>query len=90
MRHKINEHVNGGYKIEKKNNRHHLKELATNQYISDYGYSTEAREVINKYKLGGGFNGWTPGFMVDSGSKYSNIVDIDDDVEFDEQDILED
>jgi hypothetical protein len=87
MRHKINEHVNGGYKIE--NNRHHLKELATNQYISDYGYSTEAREVINKYKLGGGFNGWTPGFMVDSGSKYSNIVDIDD-REFDEEDIMED
>jgi len=54
MRHKIYEHINGGYKIEKKKNRHNLKELATNQYISDYGYSTEAKEVINKYKLGGG------------------------------------
>jgi len=28
--------------------------------------------------------------MVESGSKYSNIIDIDDDVEFDEQDIMED
>jgi len=78
MRHKIYEHKNGGYKIEKKKNRYHLKELATNQSICDYGYSTEAKEIINKYKLGAGFNGWTPGFMVSSGSKYPTIIDIDD------------
>ena len=78
MRHKIYEHKNGGYKIEKKKNRYHLKELATNQSICDYGYSTEAKEIINKYKLGAGFNGWTPGFMVNSGSKYPNMLDIDD------------
>jgi|TARA_R100001369_G_C3209024_1_gene147519 hypothetical protein len=79
MRHKIYEHKNGGYKIEKKKNRYHLKELATNQSICDYGYSTEAKEIINKYKLGAGFNGWTPGFMVDSGSRYSNVVIDDED-----------
>ena len=90
MRHKIYEHKNGGYKIEKKKNRYHLKELATNQSICDYGYSTEAKEIINKYKLGAGFNGWTPGFIVDSRSRYSNIVDMDEDREFDEEDIMED
>ena len=87
MRHKIKEHVNHGYKIEKKKNRHHLKEIATNQYISDYGYSTEAKEVVNKYKLGGGFNGWTPAFMMANGQSFSSLDYIDDE-EIDEEDLL--
>ena len=85
MRHKIKDHVNHGYIIEKKNNRHHLKEIATNHYISDYGYSTEAKEVVNKYKLGGGFNGWTPAFMTSNGQSF--VVYSDEEVY--EEDLLD-
>ncbi len=88
MRHKIKDHVNNGYKIEKKNNRHHLKEIATNHYISDYGYSTEAKEVVNKYKLGGGFNGWTPAFMTSNGASFSLPINRIDE-EIDEEDLLD-
>ena len=42
-------------------------------------------EVVNKYKLGGGFNGWTPAFMTSNGASF--VVSSDE--EIDEEDLLD-
>ena len=81
MRYKIKEHVNEGYKVEKKNERYHIFEIATNQYIMDYASSKEAKNVTRQYKLGAGFNGWTPPFITGAPGVVSYSVDIDDDEE---------
>ena len=80
MRYRIKEHVNEGYKVEKKNERYHIFEIATKQYIMDYASSKEAKNVTRQYKLGAGFNGWTPPFITGAPGavvNYSN-ADIDD------------
>ena len=53
-----------GYKLKRIKNRYGVKEVATGRTVQTFGYITEAREHIRKYSLGGGFNGWTPGFFL--------------------------
>ena len=81
----IKEHNNEGYKIERKKGRHHIMEIGTNQFIADYGSSEEAKSVVRGYKLGKGFNGWTPPFMVGGPTvvqNYNGSAYLDDDIEY--------
>jgi len=63
MRYK--DHRNEGYKVERKGNRYHIKEIATELCITDYLYAKEANKENRKFALGKAFNGWTPAFLVD-------------------------
>ena len=61
---KYREHKNLGYKTIKSKGKHQIKELATGHIVGSYQYITEVREESRAYKLGRGFNGWTPAFMI--------------------------
>ena len=80
MRYKIKEHTNEGYKIEKKEGKHHILEIGTQQYIAEYASAGEARTEARKYKLGKGFNGWTPPFMMGVSVNYNGSAYFDDDI----------
>lgn len=69
MRYKI--HKNEGYKVEQKNKKHHIKEIATGLFIQEFLYAKEANKESRKFALGKGFNGWTPAFLVDMGMSRS-------------------
>ena len=78
MRYKIKEHTNEGYKIEKKEGKHHILEIGTQQYIAEYASAGEARTEVRKYKLGKGFNGWTPPFMTGAPRELGYSAEFDD------------
>jgi hypothetical protein len=69
MRYRI--HKNEGYKVEQKNKKYHIKEIATGLFISEYLYAKEANKESRKFALGRAFNGWTPAFLVDMRSSRS-------------------
>ena len=69
MRYKI--HKNEGYKVERKNKKHRIKEIATGLFVREFLYAKEADKEQRKFALGKGFNGWTPAFLVDIGSSRS-------------------
>ena len=86
MAYRQKEYKSQGYKLQKLPQRKYgVKEIATNHYIIDYGFSTEAKVVVSKYKLGGGFNGWTPAFMTSNGQSF--VVYSDEEVY--EEDLLD-
>ena len=78
MRYKIKDHVNEGYKVEKKDGKYHVWEIGTGQYIAEYESSKEAKTVTRQYKLGGGFNGWTPPFMTGAPRELGYSAEFDD------------
>ena len=53
-----------GYKVEKKQNKWNIKEVATNQFLGSYEYMKQADNHARQFNLGKGFGGWTPSFMV--------------------------
>ena len=79
-------HKNEGYKVEQKDSKYHVKEIATGLFISDFLSAKEANIESRKLALGKGFNGWTPAFLVDlrvsrsynGGSMYIDEEDIED------------
>lgn len=83
------EHRNLGYKTIRNKGKHQIKEVATGLIVGSFDYVTEVREESRAYKLGRGFNGWTPAFMMGEASTNVNYnqppIDIDDDyVDWDE------
>ena len=84
MRYGIKEHSNQGYRVEKKGDKHHIWEVGTQQYIAEYGSSSEAKAEVRRYKLGKGFNGWTPPFMMGTSTNmitdYNGSAYYDDDI----------
>ena len=84
MRYRI--HKNEGYKVKQIDNKHHIKEIATGLFISEYLYVKEANKESRKFALGRAFNGWTPAFLVDprssrsfnGGNKYIEYIDEED------------
>ena len=53
-----------GYKVEKKEKKWNIKEVATNQFLGSYEYMKQADHSARQFNLGKGFSGWTPSFML--------------------------
>ena len=51
------------YRVEHKDNKHHIIEKATEQTVASYQSSREARKVCRSLNLGSGFSGLTPAFF---------------------------
>ena len=52
------------YKIKNNNNVFDVLETATNQIIASFPTQKEAKDLLRKLNLGGGFDGWTPTFIL--------------------------
>lgn len=52
------------YKIIEQNNEFKVYESQTEQIIHTLPNKNQAREKVKHFNLGGGFDGWTPSFML--------------------------
>lgn len=57
------------YKIVSTSELHQILETATEQVIESFPTREEARKMLRHFNLGGGFDGYTPTFMVKNCSK---------------------
>lgn len=54
------------YKIIENNNSFNIWETSTNQLIKTFIDKLEARKFLRHLNLGGGFDGWTPTFFLNT------------------------
>jgi len=54
------------YKIIENNNGFEIWETSTNQLIKTFIDKLEARKFLRHFNLGGGFDGWTPTFFLNT------------------------
>lgn len=52
------------YKLVNRKNKHGVLEIQTNQIIKLFDNRNDARDLLRHLNLGGGFDGWTPSFMI--------------------------
>ena len=52
------------YKIVEKDERYLVKEVDTDKIIRNFRHKKSAKELSNFLNGGGGFNGWTPDFIL--------------------------
>lgn len=52
------------YKILEQNNEFKVYESQTEQFICAFPNKNKAKERVKHFNLGGGFDGWTPSFML--------------------------
>jgi hypothetical protein len=52
------------YKIRNNSNRFEVFETTTNQLIGAFPTQKEAKDLLRHLNLGGGFDGWTPTFIL--------------------------
>lgn len=57
------------YKIISTSELYQILETATDQVIESFPTKEEARKMLRHFNLGGGFDGYTPTFMVKNCSK---------------------
>jgi diaminopimelate decarboxylase len=52
------------YKIKSNNNLFEVVETATNQIVGKFADQKAAKELLRHLNLGGGFDGWSPTFIL--------------------------
>ena len=62
------------YKIKNNNNVFDVLETATNQIIASFPTQKEAKDLLRKLNLGGGFDGWTPTFILKTINHSLNLL----------------
>jgi hypothetical protein len=57
------------YKIEKEDKQYKVVETATGYVIFTYTTQAEAKKMMKHLNLGGGFDGWSPAFILNTRKK---------------------
>jgi hypothetical protein len=52
------------YKVKNNSNIFEVLETTTNQVIAKFPTQKEAKDLLRHLNLGGGFDGWTPSFIL--------------------------
>lgn len=52
------------YKIIKVDEQYSVLETATGQFVFSHTSQNEAKKTLKRLNLGGGFDGWTPAFIL--------------------------
>lgn len=52
------------YSVINNNGSYDVYETSTEQVIKTFTKATEAKELMKRLNLGGGFDGWTPSFFL--------------------------
>jgi hypothetical protein len=52
------------YKVKNNSNIFEVLEIRTDQVIAKFPTQKEAKELLRHLNLGGGFDGWTPSFIL--------------------------